>query len=99
MNEQDNKLDGNAAAGLLDSVFPFEMTVAVTICAGCGDTAQVGALGAYQHAPGLVLRCPKCDLAMIRIVHGSGRYWLDLRGVRCLEIDESTARIPPVPDL
>ncbi len=52
---------------------------------GCGATDHVGTLPAYVHAPGLVLRCPHCDMVQMRLVHTEGRYWLDLTGMESLE--------------
>jgi hypothetical protein len=83
----DAPLDGNAAAGILSEVFAAEMTVAVTTCASCGARAQIGRLRAYLQAPGAVLRCATCDAAQIRLVRGPGRAWLDLRGVRVVEVE------------
>ena len=34
----ENKLDGNAAAGALQAIFPFEMTLVQATCTGCGAT-------------------------------------------------------------
>ena len=83
----ETKLDGNAAGGILREVFPFEMTVVQTTCDGCGATGALAALAVYMHGMGAVVRCPHCDNALIRIARGSmGRYWLDLRGVRVLQI-------------
>jgi len=86
MNELNLRLDGNAAAGLLGEIFTHEMTAASGCCEGCGAVEQVGALSVYAHAPGVVIRCPSCESVLMRIVSGGGRYWLDLRGVRYLEI-------------
>ncbi len=82
----ENKLDGNAAAGTLQEIFPFEMTLAQATCAGCGATDVIGALAAYMHGMGTVIRCPSCDTVLIRVVQAKGRYWLDMRGVRVLQI-------------
>jgi Family of unknown function (DUF6510) len=82
----DAPLDGNAAAGILGEVFVAEMTVATTICSTCGAVAQVGQLRAYLRAPGTVLRCAACGAVQIRVVRGPDRAWLDLRGVRVLEV-------------
>ena len=38
----ENKLDGNAAAGTLQEIFPFEMTLAQVTCTGCGTTNVIG---------------------------------------------------------
>jgi hypothetical protein len=81
-----DRLDGNVAAGVLADVFIAEMTVARTTCAACGDNRPIGELAAYLRAPGVVLRCPACATAEIRIVRAERRVWLDLRGVRTLEL-------------
>jgi hypothetical protein len=45
----------------------------------------VGQVVVYLNAPGAVVRCPSCDHVLMKIVHGRGRYWIDLTGVRVLE--------------
>ncbi len=82
----ENKLDGNAAGGILQEIFPFEMTLVQATCTGCGATDAIGALAVYMHGMGTVVRCPSCDNVLIRVVHAKGRYWLDMRGVRVLQI-------------
>jgi Zn finger protein HypA/HybF involved in hydrogenase expression len=79
------RLDGNAAAGILQQVFAFEVTTAVGTCAGCGATDEVGAVHVYMAA-GVVLRCPHCDAVLMRVVDGGTRMWLDLGGLRTLEV-------------
>ena len=85
----DAPLDGNAAAGALAEVFVPEMTVAVTTCATCGDARPLGELRAYLQAPGVVLRCASCGGVQVRLVRAAERVWLDLRGVRVLQLDLS----------
>ncbi len=80
------QLDGNAAAGVLGDVFVSEITVAVTTCQNCGDTRPLGELRAYMDAPGVVLRCASCGQVQIRMVRSDGRAWIDLRGVRVMEL-------------
>ena len=82
----ENKLDGNAAAGILQAIFPFEMTLAQVTCTGCGATNAIGATAAYMHGMGTVIRCPSCDTALIRVAQVRGHYLLDMRGIRVLEI-------------
>ena len=82
----ENKLDGNAAAGMLQEIFPFEMTMVQATCTGCGTTNPVGALSAYMHGMGAVLRCPSCEHMLIRVAHIEERLWLDMQGVRALQI-------------
>jgi Family of unknown function (DUF6510) len=87
MDEQ--RLDGNAAAGILEEVFAFEITTARTACVQCGATGEVGAQMAYMTEIGTVVRCSSCDNALIRVVHqqdGPQRYWLDLRGTEYLQL-------------
>lgn len=82
----ENKLDGNAAGGILQAIFPFDMTVAQATCTGCGTINAIGATAAYMSEMGTVLRCPSCDTALIRVSQVKGHYWLDMRGVRVLLI-------------
>ena len=82
----EHKLDGNAAAGALQEIFPFEMTLVQATCSGCGATNTIGALAVYMHGMGTVIRCPSCDSVLIRLAHAKQRYWLDMRGVRVLQI-------------
>lgn len=80
------RLDGNAAGGLLNEIFPFEMTAAEATCGRCGEKRTVGELMLYRHGMGSILRCAGCETAMIRITHVRGCYWLDLSGMSCLRI-------------
>lgn len=80
-------LDGNAAAGALAEVFAPDITAAITTCAACGDGRPVGELRAYLLAPGVVLRCACCQAVQIRFVRAPGRAWLDLRGIRVLQVE------------
>ena len=87
MDEQ--RLDGNAAAGILEEVFAFEITTARAACVQCGAAGEVGAQMAYVTEIGTVLRCSSCDNALIRIVRQNDhpqRYWLDLKGVDYLQL-------------
>ena len=84
----ENKLDGNAAAGILQAIFPFDMTLVQVTCTGCGAANAIGATAAYMPGMGTVIRCPACDTALIRVAQARGRYFLDMRGVRVLEITE-----------
>ena len=84
----ENKLDGNAAGGILQEIFPFDMTLVQATCTHCGATDVIGALAVYMHGMGTVLRCPISDTVLIRVAHIRGRYFLDMRGVRVLQISE-----------
>ncbi len=86
MEIDEQRLDGNTAAGLLQELFPFEMTTASAICGSCGTQRQIGALLVYRHGMGTIIRCAGCDHPLIRIAHNPNRYWVDLSGMRSLQI-------------
>ena len=91
----ENKLDGNAAAGTLQAIFPFEMTLVKVTCTGCGDTNAIGATAAYMHGMGTIVRCPVCDTALIRMAQVRGRYFLDMRGVSVVQFSEELPMLEP----
>jgi hypothetical protein len=78
-------LDGNAVAGLLQEVFAVEMTTAIGTCGNCGATEPVGALRVFRGA-GVVMRCPHCDTALVKIVRDDTRVWIGFAGVRTLQV-------------
>jgi hypothetical protein len=82
------RLDGNAAAGTLGEIFSFEVTTAHYACEGCGRVAHIGEAMAYMTDIGTIVRCPSCDDALIRLAHNRGRYWIDLRGIRYLQVED-----------
>jgi len=85
----ERRLDGNAAAGPLREVFSFEVTTAEYTCEGCGKTDRLGTAMVYEvRGLGTIVRCPHCDRALIRLAHSRGRYRLDLRGIRCLQVED-----------
>jgi len=86
MQHNDLRLDGNAAGGLLNEIFRFEMTTATATCGGCGTIRPIGEVMLYQHGMGAILRCAECDSALMRITHIRGCYRLDLSGMNCLRI-------------
>jgi hypothetical protein len=79
------RLDGNAAAGALGEVFSFEATTAEYACEGCGRAGTLGEAMVYEVRDlGMIVRCPGCDNALIRLAHVRGRHLVDLRGTRYL---------------
>jgi hypothetical protein len=93
MHEQELRLDGNAAAGLLQDVFVMEVTNAHGACAGCGAVGEVGAQHLYMTpmSPGAVLRCVSCGTVLIVIVQTEGRVRLGLQGLVWLEMQDAAA--------
>lgn len=83
------KLDGNAIGGLLREIFTMEVTDAETTCNSCGAVNAMGRVDVYIHAPGTVVRCPACGAVLMRIVRGRGRYWLDMSGIRTIQLAEA----------
>lgn len=88
MQVEDMRLDGNAAAGMLREIFAREMTVAAATCTGCGAEHHIGALLEYGHAMGVVLRCPGCDAALLRVARTPGWLRLDVHGISYLRIPD-----------
>ena len=78
-------LDGNAVAGLLQEVFAIEMTTAIGTCGDCGTAGPVGAAHLYRAA-GIALRCPHCGNTLAKIVKNDSRVWIDLTGIRTLQV-------------
>jgi len=78
--------DGDALAGHVGDVFRVDLTSAVGRCSGCGPTAPMAEARVFDHAPGVVARCPVCDQVLLRLVRGPGRTWLDVRGLAYLQL-------------
>jgi Family of unknown function (DUF6510) len=80
------RLDGNAAAGALQEVFPFDATLALATCAECGARGELGGASAYLDGPGVVLRCASCESVLLRLARNENRIWLELSGCASLEV-------------
>ena len=78
--------DGNALAGPLQDVLRVDVTTAIGRCTNCGRTGPMAEVRVFDHAPGVVARCPTCDQVLVRLVRGPGRAWLDLRGLTYLQL-------------
>ena len=91
MNDSDLALDGNALGGVLREIFVEEVTDARGRCDSCGAEAHIGevVVYAYSHAPGTVARCRACGAVLLRVVRAEWRIWIDLRGLRSLELHPS----------
>ena len=79
-------VDGNALGGVLSEVFVADLTMAITTCAGCRSVSALAVLDVFLDAPGAVARCRSCGVVQLRLVRSETRTWLDLTGIRALEI-------------
>ena len=82
----DAVLDGNAVGGALAAAFGSEMTAVPGACATCGTVSVVAELRAYVRAPGVVLRCPACSGAVIRMAETPAGTIVDVRGAAWLRL-------------
>jgi len=86
MTSPDTWTDGNALAGPLQQFFSVDLTVAIGRCDGCGRTAPLAEARVFDHAPGVVARCPACDQVLLRMAQSPDRAWLDLRGLAYVQL-------------
>jgi hypothetical protein len=82
----ERRLDGNAIGGMMLELFGVEMTTATEVCGSCGKADVVARLEVYMDAPGTVVRCAHCKAVLMRIVRGPDQMWLDLSGLRTIEL-------------
>ena len=80
------RMDGNAAAGLLSEVFARDVTVAHVVCAGCGRRDDIGALYLYAPEMGAVLRCRGCSCVVLRLTRTPTHLCLDATGSQSIAI-------------
>jgi DNA-directed RNA polymerase subunit RPC12/RpoP len=88
MQTEDMRLDGNAAGGALRELFTIDMTAAMATCSSCGTARAVGALLEYGHEMGLILRCPHCNMPVLRMVRTPKFLRVDVTGLSFIAIDE-----------
>jgi len=80
------RVDGNAAAGILSELFVPDLTTARAKCAGCGVSRTIGVLLVYAHGMGTVMRCPGCDAVIMRIARTPTHVWLDASGATSIAV-------------
>jgi hypothetical protein len=86
MTSRNRWTGGEGLAGPLQEVLRVDVTTAVGRCTACGRTAAMAEARVFDHAPGVIARCPTCDQVLLRLVLGRGRAWLDLRGLTYLQV-------------
>lgn len=86
-SQNDDYLDGNAAAGELSGIFSMDITLAEGQCAHCGAIKRFAEARLYMQSPGLVARCAVCQQVLLRLVKARQRVFLDMRGMTYLSLD------------
>jgi len=93
MSDDTNRVDGNAAAGIMSELFVPDMTAARMKCAGCGVTRMMGELMVYAHGMGTVMRCPDCDGVVMRLARTPTHVWVDATGATSIVIGTVTSEV------
>jgi hypothetical protein len=88
MQTEEMRLDGNAAGGALRELFARDVTAALATCTGCGAVGPVAALLEYGLPMGVILRCPSCDAAVLRVVRTPGSLRVDASGISLLVVPD-----------
>ena len=83
----EGRLDGNAAGGMLASLFGREMTAAPGRCAHCFTVSEMGAMHVYMAGPGVVIRCPACGGVVLRVVETTTATFVDARGAAYVRLE------------
>jgi hypothetical protein len=86
MMTEPTHVDGNAAAGDFADVLGFDVTTARLTCAECGRIAAFAETHVYRRAPGIVVRCPKCEHVLARLTQSPTDVWLELQGAQSWRI-------------
>lgn len=87
MKTEEMMLDGNAIGGMMLELFGREMTMVIATCRSCGATGPLASVDVYMKAPGVVVRCRTCQSVLMKIVRSPDRVWLDVDGLRTMEMD------------
>ena len=90
----EHRLDGNAAAGKLSTIFAIDVTAAECQCAHCGAIDRFARTHLYMMSPGVVARCAVWEHVLLRLVTAGRRVLLDARGLTCLSLDTSQSQEP-----
>jgi DNA-directed RNA polymerase subunit RPC12/RpoP len=80
-------VDGNAAAGLLATVFTRDATRARIVCAACGRAGVLAEQHVFALEMGAVIRCPACSSVTLRLGMTTHGCFLDMRGAEVVHFD------------
>lgn len=73
-----SRVDGNALAGLLDSLSGLDPTTAVCECRACGLTAPLADSVVEADPAGTIVICRSCTHTLFSLVRTGGRLRLEL---------------------
>ena len=88
------KVQDTKYGAALREVFAKDVTAALATCIGCGLQEAVGALLEYGQSMGVILRCPRCDTAMLRVVRTPGWLRIDASGISLLMMPDDRQATP-----
>jgi len=71
--EEMSRLDGNALAGALSSLFAGDPTTLTVECRGCGETGMLADTDVERDAVAAIVRCRSCTHTLFTVMeHGEG---------------------------
>lgn len=79
------RVDGNAAGGLLLELFGQDMTGARATCAHCDHEAALADAVAEMDAAGVILLCRGCGHTLVTYLRTEGRRTLSIGGLMTLQ--------------
>ena len=79
------RVDGNAAGGVLMEIFGRDMTDARASCAHCDREAALGDAVAELDPAGAILLCRGCGRTLLTCLRRDGRYTLEFSALERLE--------------
>lgn len=85
------RVDGNAAGGLLFELFGRDMTTALATCAHCDHEAPLADAVAEVDAAGMILLCRGCGHTLLTSLRIDGRRSLTIGGLTGLQWDDPEA--------
>jgi hypothetical protein len=88
----DLTVDGNAIAGLIESIFGADMTGDSERCTHCGTVSVIGTLRVYMRGPGVTVRCPACTDVILRIAQTPSGARIDASGAAGLSLRAPASR-------
>lgn len=89
------RVDGNAAGGLLLEIFGRDMTAARGACAHCDREAELGDAVAELDPAGVILLCRGCRRTLLTCLQLDAGYTVVFGSLARLQWPRDTASFPP----